>query len=280
VTVALSGDGGDELFAGYLRFLAAEAAERIPAPLRAGLQTLGELLPGGLPHHSLGARARRFLVAAKDGLADRSLRWNSVFAFDLDGLVRPELRLDLAAPLAWMQRHFEGEGTPLQRILDHNFRTYLAWDLQTKLDRCSAGAALEVRSPFLDTALVEYAGRLPDGYKRRGTTTKRILRAAFADLVPEPILKRGKMGFGVPLATWFRGELASFVRETLAPGALLYEYLHPGPVGRLIDEHAAARADHSPKIWTLLTLETWLRSLRAARAAPAGKEPREARVHG
>lgn len=268
VTVALSGDGGDELFAGYLRFLAAEAAERIPRAIRRPLATLGLLLPGGLPHYSLGARARRFLQAADRDLADRTMRWSSIFGDRIGEVLRPEwkARLDIAAPLAWHRSFFTGAGTPLQRILDHNFRAYLAYDLQQKLDRCSAGNALEVRSPFLDTALIDFASRLPDGHKRRGRTTKRVLREAFADLVPPRILRRGKMGFGVPLATWFRGDLRATVEERLRSGARVHEYLDARAVGLVLDEHLQGRADRSPQIWSLLTLEIWLRRLAEERA--------------
>jgi asparagine synthase (glutamine-hydrolysing) len=280
VTVALSGDGGDELFCGYLRFLAAEAAERIPLALRRGLRHVGGLVPGALPHHSLGARARRFLRGADLPLADRIAHWNSVFAFDARGLLRQEIasQLDLEAPLAWHRTHVDGRGSVLKRVLDDNFQTYLAYDLQQKIDRCSAGNALEVRSPFLDTALIELAGRLPDSHLRRGRTTKRVLRAAFADLVPEPILRRGKMGFGVPLATWFRGELSGYVRELLGREASLHDYLDPRATARLLDEHETRRVDRSPQLWTLLTLEVWLRSLAQA-STMARKEAREARVH-
>ena len=268
VTVALSGDGGDELFCGYLRFLAAEAAEKIPPAVRRSLRRLGALLPGALPHHSLGARARRFFAGADLPLADRIARWNSIFAFDTQGLLRPELgrTLDLSTPLAWHRAHVDGRGSVLKRLLDDNFQTYLANDLQQKVDRCSAGNGLEVRSPLLDTQLIEFAGRLPDGHLRRGRETKRVLRAAFHDLVPEPIRRRGKMGFGVPLATWFRGELHGYLRDHLSPQAALHEYLDPAATRRLLDEHETKKADRSAQLWTLLTLEVWLRSLASNRS--------------
>ncbi len=271
VTVALSGDGGDELFAGYLRFLAAEASEKVPAPLRAALGTAGGLIPGALPPHSLGARARRFLVAAGLPLGERMGHWNSSFAFSLPSLLRPELcaSLDLDGPLAWQRGFFAGDGTTLARVLDHNFRTYLAWDLHPKVDRCSAGQALEVRAPLLDTALVEYAGRLPDGIKRRGLRTKVVLREAFADLLPTEIQRRGKRGFGVPLAAWFRGPLRPLLQDTLGSGARLHGLLQRSTIDALIDDHLTGRADRADPLFTLLTLEVWLRQLARASAPRA-----------
>ena len=269
VTVALSGDGGDELFAGYLRLLAAEAAERIPGPLRAGLRAAVRFIPPNLPFHSLPARARRFLDGAKMPIGDRVGRWNSSFAFELGSLVRPEVArgLDLAWPRAWQAGFFSGPGSTLAHLLDHNFRTYLACDLQTKVDRSSAGCALEVRSPLLDTALVEYAGRLPDRLRRRGTRTKYVLREAFADLLPDEVKRGPKRGFGVPLGRWFRGPLRQFVADTLGPGARINDLLQRSAVATLVDDHLGGRADRSAQLWTLLTLEVWLGMLgRGARS--------------
>ena len=123
--------------------------------------------------------------------------------------------------------------------------------------------SLETRSPFLDTALVEFAARLPDRYKRRGLQTKWILKRAFADLIPTEIQRRGKMGFGIPLGTWFRGGLRDYVQERLAHGASLYEYVDETYVGELLREHLDGRADHGHKLWLLLTLEVWLKRVRA-----------------
>lgn len=279
VTVALAGDGGDELFCGYQRFLAAEAAEVIPAwLLRLGAGFLNRL-PTRDSERSLVARAQRFLAAARLPLADRLARWSSLFAFELDQLLRPEIRAQVAAdaPLAWM-RAIVAEScgaTTLARILDHNFATYLPGDLLVKADRTSMAHGLELRSPFLDTAFVEYVARLPDSFKRRGMTTKWILRRAFADLLPPPIAGRGKMGFGIPLGTWFRGGLGEYLCDHLSATARLYDLVDRPFVERLLDDHLRRRADHGHRLWLLLTLELWLRSLAGARspgwrpAAPA-----------
>jgi asparagine synthase (glutamine-hydrolysing) len=263
VTVALAGDGGDELFAGYLRFLAAEAAERIPSPLRRALGSAARRVPGALPVHSLVARARRFLAAGGLSLADRMAMWNSSFALELPSLLRPELaaRVDLDEPLKWHASLFGRGSSTLASILSHNFHAYLANDLLPKVDRCSAGVGLEVRSPFLDTALIELAARLPDAHKRRGLRTKVVLRAAFEDLLPHEIATRPKRGFAVPLAVWFRGPLRPFLVDTLGPHARVKSFLQSASIDRMVDDHLHGRADRSAQLWTLLTLEVWLASL-------------------
>jgi asparagine synthase (glutamine-hydrolysing) len=273
VTVALTGDGGDELFCGYQRFLAAEAAEHIPAPVRRLAARLGARLPGAASERTMVARARRFLDAAALPLADRLAAWNTFF--DPRQVLRPELLADLpslAAPIAWQRRIVdEAQGANVMaRVLEHNFRTYLPYDLMVKSDRCAMAHALEARAPLLDTALVEYAATLPPAYLRWGRDTKRVFKHAFADLLPPAIRTRGKMGFGVPLGTWFRNDLGGYLRDHLGDGARLWHWLERARVRRLLDEHQAGARDHGQKLWALLTLEIWLRQLAGnARAAQA-----------
>ncbi len=123
---------------------------------------------------------------------------------------------------------------------------------------------LEARAPFLDTALVEYAATLPPSYLRRGRQTKRVLKAAFADLLPPAIYNRGKMGFGLPLGAWFRGDLRGYLLDHLGGGARLFEYVDRTAVDRLLGEHDRSVRDHGQKLWALLTLEIWLRQLASA----------------
>jgi asparagine synthase (glutamine-hydrolysing) len=266
VTVALSGDGGDELFAGYLRFWAAANTERIPGSLRKLAGRAAPLLPAGTGSRSLPARARRMLSAIERPLGDRITYWNSYFAFTHADLMRPELRPPEESTLAFHRQFFRPPGgSPLAAVLDHNFGTYLPYDLLVKTDRVSMAHALETRSPFLDTALIEYVAGLPDSYKLRGfprPTTKYILRQAFADLMPREIRTRGKMGFGLPLGTWFRGELKSYIADRVcAPDARIREWVRPEVVQAVFREHTEGGADHEHQIWLLLTMELWLRNL-------------------
>ncbi len=128
------------------------------------------------------------------------------------------------------------------------------------MDRMSMAHGLEARSPFLDTAVVEFGASLPDRLRMRFGKGKILLRRAMRGILPDSILARGKMGFGAPLGAWFRSDLQGFVRERLLePTSPIYEYLRPEPVGDLLARHGEARADLSAQIWALLTLESWLR---------------------
>jgi asparagine synthase (glutamine-hydrolysing) len=149
---------------------------------------------------------------------------------------------------------------PLDRLLDLNLRTYLLDDLLPKVDRMSMAHGLEVRCPFLDRELAELAFRLPPRARIRGLSLKRVLKAAVADLLPPELLHREKHGFGIPLARWFRSDLAPLVDATLcAPTSRVAEHLSGPAVRALVDEHRRGAADHANALWTLLTLEVFLR---------------------
>ena len=195
----------------------------------------------------------------------RFLKWESVFFEDLRTILREELE----CPNLEDGRGYFGTFQPvtapystLSQLLYLNFKTYLLDDLLVKMDRSAMANSLEARSPFLDTALAEYAASLPDRMKLRWGRTKYILKEAFADLLPEKILRRGKMGFGVPLGSWFRGELREYLQDVLcSPQALSRDYLNHDYVKQLVDEHLSGRRDVGHRLWTLLTFEVWLRML-------------------
>jgi asparagine synthase (glutamine-hydrolysing) len=207
VTVALGGDGGDELFCGYLRFLAAEAGDRVPSAVLRHASGVARLIPDSGSPRSLARRAKRMVMTLARPLPERILRWQSFFVDEVENLLQPSLYEHSCGTTArdWMIEVGRGCGrtSPLAQALCLNFRSYLPYDLLVKADRAAMLHSLELRSPFLDTALVEYVTALPDAMKRRGLRTKRILREGFKDLIPPAIQRRGKMGFGAPLGQWF-----------------------------------------------------------------------------
>jgi asparagine synthase (glutamine-hydrolysing) len=263
VTVVLTGDGGDELFAGYQRFVGGVLTERIPRPLAEGVGRALRHLPLPDAGQGLAARGRRLLVRASQSLAERALLWNAYFP-ENDGLLLEHGALDreYAAARQWHFDRFDPTATPLAQLLQHNYEGYLAYDLLPKTDRTSMAHGLEARSPLLDTRLTELAARLPAELQialPKGDT-KHLLKEAFRDLLPEAIRTRGKRGFGMPLHEWFRTDLKGFVAEhLLADGARCHQYLDRAKVERLVVDHNEGRARNDPKLWLLLTMELWLR---------------------
>lgn len=270
VTVALTGDGGDEVFAGYLRFGASLAAEHVPAAMAAAAATMMRALPSPAHERHLLARAKRFVRFTRLPLLDRLTAWASVFYDDVEALLDPGFLqrvggVDRGAHLANLAG-IDG-ASPLSRLLAANFHSYLHDDLLVKADRMSMANSLEARAPFLDWALMDYVAALPDDYKLHGGTTKAILRQAFSDLIPDDVQQAPKRGFGVPLDGWFRGELRDIMQDTLlAPSALMRPYVSQSYVRRLVDEHLAGAANHGHRLWTLLTFERWLHLLPTWRA--------------
>jgi|APLak6261675434_1056106.scaffolds.fasta_scaffold00476_5 asparagine synthase (glutamine-hydrolysing) len=265
VTVALTGDGGDELFAGYSRFGAAVAAEFVPSPLRAaGRAILSRVHPGDR-HGTLRERARRFALHASQPLPERLRNWVSLFtSMELQDLLTPEFAQyatpsSLGAAYDALDRK-TGDADTLNRVLYLNARTYLLDDLNVKVDRASMAVGLETRAPFLDTALIEFAFGLPGRLKLRGTSMKWILKQAFKDLLPAEVVNRRKMGFGVPLGAWFRNELKSELRERLlAPDSRLNRYFREGALSKLLTAHDAGQRDLGLHFWGLWLVESWLR---------------------
>ncbi len=260
VTVALSGDGGDELFAGYERFAAGVAVDRvlaIPHAARAMGRRAIDALPAGALRGRVG-RTQRFAAMVDEGMPDAYLGWISY-------IPEPWRRRLLPAPDDWAQRAYAEQwrssqgARPLDRLLALNINTYLLDDLLVKMDRTSMAHGLEVRSPFLDRDLLEFAVRLTPGLKVRGLSLKRVLKRAVDDLLPKDILKRPKRGFGVPLDRWFREDLDTYTQSMLGSGAHVREHLNPDTLDRLLAEHRAGAASHGHALWTLLTLELFLR---------------------
>jgi len=260
VTVALSGDGGDELFGGYERFAAGLAVDRLLG-LPAVVRGAGERLVATLPPDALRGRVgrvQRFAAAVEKGMPWAYLDWISY-------VPEPWRRGLLEAPDDWAREDYarrwraSAGARPLDRLLALNVETYLVDDLLVKADRMSMAHGLEVRSPFLDTGLLEFATRLEPSLKIRGLSLKRVLKHALADLLPREVLSRPKRGFGVPLDRWFREDLETYTGDMLGAGAHVREHLNGAEVDRMRAEHKAGAGNHGHALWTLLTLELFLR---------------------
>ncbi|HRG97347.1 MAG TPA: asparagine synthase (glutamine-hydrolyzing) [Polyangiaceae bacterium] len=266
VTVALTGDGGDELFCGYTRFLAAEISERIPQFLRSGAASVAKLVSPGEKERSLRAKARRFFVTAERPLEDRLFAYSPYFLDRLDDLFSRDVAERAHATVRGFARESLDacpNATALSRVLAFNYETYLPYDLLVKADRSSMLHSLELRSPFLDRELTQFAARLPDAYRRRGLNKKWLLKRAFPELLPDALANRPKMGFGVPLADWFRGALRELLNDQLGPSARLYRYLRRDAVMKVLAEQDAGTSHHAHRVWLLLTLEVWLKSMES-----------------
>jgi asparagine synthase (glutamine-hydrolysing) len=264
VTVVLTGDGGDEVFAGYERFAAAALSQHVPAVLLKLLGPAAARLPGAeTSYSSLGRRVRRFSIAGD--LLERYTSWVSIFdRSELPGLLGTPLASDDMKPLRSV---FErARSLPdLDRLLYVNLRTYLPDDLAVKLDRCSMGHGLEVRSPLLDTTLVERLGRIRASDRVGFLRAKPLLRRSCKELLPASIWKRRKHGFGVPVDRWFRDDLAPLVEDELMAADSRVQTVLNGPaLRRLWADHREGRARHGAQLWTLLTVERWLRDLEKA----------------
>ncbi len=284
VTVALTGEGADELFAGYPKYghdhLALQYG-RLPRALRDGVLRRGlDALP--LP-------LRRLRVAERSlSIREPSERWASWFAGfagpEKRAILHPELlaRLDdpaSAGPTAhWVDR--AQHRSPLTQMLYADVKTWLADDLLMKMDRMSMATSLEARVPFLDHRLVDFAFSLPSQWKWKDGRGKRILRDAFRSRLPETVLSRPKAGFPVPIDRWFRRDLRAFVTETLFSETLARRgIVNPRTVRRVVNDHIEGRRDYRREIWTLLNLELWFQVFIDPPRAPM-EAPREAALAG
>jgi len=288
VKVALTGDAGDELFAGYPRYRAVrigEVVDRLPWPLGAlARSSLWRRLPASVRQKTALRRARKLMTAMPLAPLDRYLSWISIFD---EAQKRALLTEHVAGQLPdigcreYLARHFdEPSGRGLVARASHaDVHTYLANDILTKVDITSMAVGLETRSPFLDHRVVELAARMPTRYKMRHGVQKYILKRTFADILPARIARRRKMGFGVPIDAWFRGELAEPLRKTLlSPVCLDRGYFQPDEVRRLVDDHTGGRADNAYRLWSLLFFELWMRMFVDTSRVPATSDDVEANL--
>ncbi len=270
VTVALSGDGGDELFAGHQTFRALPAARLynslVPRALhRLVVMPMADRLPTHNGYSSWDFNVQRFLRGMKVPPHQRLWRWLGAMApEELSGLLMPDVLREiepraLFAQLRWLDGSMV-DRDPVVRDTHLFTRTYLAEGVLAKVDRASMACSLEVRSPLLDVELVELAASIPGRFKVRRGRLMHVFRQAVRDLVPAEVLERPKRGFDLPIGVWFRGELREMLLDTLADRTIREQGLfRPEAVRRLLDDHLAGRRDHSKPLFALFMFERWRR---------------------
>ncbi|MFL5459018.1 MAG: asparagine synthase (glutamine-hydrolyzing) [Myxococcales bacterium] len=272
VKVALAGDGGDELFAGYDPFLAHRPAQllaRLPRPLHGALRAVASLLPSSSVNMSLDFRVKQFLRGIEAPPSLRHQVWIGSFLPDeLQRLLSPDVRKNAAPSVAFRQvlaeaEQAKGKGVragSVDEALRFYLGRYLADDILVKADRASMAASLELRAPFLDTHVVEYTARLPWKLKLSLTRTKVLLKQALKGIVPDEILSRPKKGFGIPVAAWIRGPLRPLFEDLFSDRELgacgLFE---PRYAQDLLRRHLRGEADLRKPLWTLAMFQLWQR---------------------
>ncbi|QDT33814.1 asparagine synthase (glutamine-hydrolyzing) [Thalassoglobus polymorphus] len=270
VKVALSGDGGDELFCGYPRYKAVDLAGKtdwLPQPIRSIFGwNLWQKIPSSTKQKSFGRRLKRFVGALGQSPERRYLRWIGIFDQDSrNSLYTPEFRKSLKGfdSAEFILKAYEECPSRdfITRTTCADVVSYLTCDIMTKVDVASMCYSLEARSPFLDHHVVELAAQMPIELKYKNGLGKQILIETFSDLIPKSIQKRSKMGFGVPIDHWFRNELKPLVEETLL-SERCYDrgYFNPEALQLMVEEHMQGRWDHSYRMWNLICLEQWHRT--------------------
>ena len=264
VKVALGGDGGDELFAGYPTLQAHRLAAyylKAPRVLREGLvEPVVRRLPVSRGNLSFDFRAKRFVGGAAYSPAERHQRWMGSFvAEERTALLSEEIRDQLSAngsrELDFGQA---ADADPLNQVLLMDMRLYLENDILVKLDRASMMASLEGRVPLLNNDFVEYATQLPLNMKLRGLRSKFLLKRALRGILPDQILNRPKKGFGIPVSHWFRGPLREQMLSVLSPDRIARKgFFDARGVQQLIDDHLSGRRDNRKQLWTLFAFELW-----------------------
>lgn len=264
VTVVLSGDGGDELFAGYERYIVDRKRAKfssIPGSIRSGLL---RPVSAALPH---GARGKNFLHNISLGPIDRYV--DSVSAFNgpkkkylYSREMRASLNGEFAAGEKLFRAYASGSGLhdPIARLLYLDSKTYLPGDILTKVDRMTMASSIEARVPLLDHELIEFVATMPSNLKMKGSETKYILKKTMEGTVPNEILYREKQGFGVPIGEWINDQLRERINDDLADKRTVDRgYFESSYITTLLKEHSTGRRDHSNALWMLWMLELWFR---------------------
>jgi asparagine synthase (glutamine-hydrolysing) len=291
VKVALSGDGGDELFAGYDSYRADRIATwygRLPRAVRGGvIEPLVRRLPQTTRRFGLVNAAKGLIkgIEKPDWMAHA--RWLTYLTYEERGrLYQPAFaaRVSQADPYLHLRRHFAASASAdrLGQALYVDLKSYLVDDVLAKVDRMSMAVSLEVRPPLLDHELVEYAAALPSALKLRGLTSKHVLKRVAARFLPESVVRRRKSGFAMPVKNWLRRELKPLLSDVIEDG---YVTRHLGlfevdRIRELVREHDAMRANHSHLLWTLIVLELWCQEHLGARQPAQLRPADDARSSG
>jgi len=265
VTVALGGDGGDELFAGYPTFQAHRATGGIvlPSGIAGALQRLAGLLPVSTKNISFDFKVKQLLLGLQYEPEIRNQVWLGSFT---PAMLASLLKSDVTEAIEATDVYSE-----IPNYLDHvngcshwdrlaylYMRMYLQDDILVKVDRASMAYGLEVRAPFLDRDLVEFVNEIPYNLKLRGFTTKYILKRAMRGKLPTSIIDRPKKGFGIPVAMWFKKELRDEMLDTFSADAIrrqgIFEWVE---IDRLVGEHLSGRRDNRKLLWTLFMFQKW-----------------------
>ena len=270
VTVALNGDGGDESFAGYGRYVSNDMVGRLdwlPAPAQRLVPKLVGPLGEGARSNGTRARIQRLARALAMEPHVRYAHWMSAFQAHMRApMFQPEFLAAAggSSPEDVIADVWTNSTAPssVERMLDTDVNTYLPGDLLVKMDIATMAYSVEGRSPFLDHRLMEFAAALPPELKLQRTHGKVLLKSAMRGVVPDEVLDRPKMGFGVPLVRWFREELRDLPSELLmASDSRVHAYVKPDAIQQMINEHRDSSADHSLRLWVLIQLEMWHREV-------------------
>jgi asparagine synthase (glutamine-hydrolysing) len=272
VTVVLSGDGGDEMFGGYTRYIPDTRVTTVDRYAPAVLRRMAGAVGARLPH---GARGKRFLRHVARDARGRYLDAIGFFtADDKAGLLSADLRGQLSAgdPECRLIRHFDryAQLSWPSQMMRFDVETYLPEDILTKVDRMSMAHSIEARVPLLDNSVIDFASSLPAALKIRDGRRKHVLKEVAARFLPGELIDRRKQGFGVPLDVWFRGNLRELFADTLLSARSLQRgYFQPAFVHGLIHEHVSGRRDHTFRLWQLVVFERWLQQyVDVGRALP------------
>ena len=282
VTVALAGDGGDELFGGYQTYLATRWARwylRLPRLLRQHVMARAAAwLPVSERLLSLDFKIREFVRGAEMFARGGNAAWKVIFndAEKAELLSEPFRRhLAVRDPFAYVRGVQEfARGTQLQQAMYCDLAVFLPDSILTQTDRMSMATSQEVRVPILDHELVEFAATVPDRYKIRRGRTKILVREAMKDWLPPAVLRKPKTGFTTPIPIWIRNELKEYVTDILSPSAVARTgILNAAYVQRLLDEHLGAKADHARRIWSLVNFMLWYDGCHCGRHAEEARRP-------